>query len=120
MVYYLKTLLKPFKNETMKTKIIIFAALLFGFSATAIAQTATPHVTKSQVKQQKRIKQGVKSGEVTKGEYVAIQKQQRHINRTKKAIKADGVVTPKERAILNKKQTKASANIHRIKHNKRD
>lgn len=104
----------------MKTKIIIFAALLFGFSASAMAQTATPRVTKRQVKQQQRIRQGVKSGEVTKAELIAVQKQQRHINRSKKAAKADGVVTRRERVILNKKQTKASANIHRIKNNKRD
>lgn len=107
-------------HKTMKIKIIIFAALLFGFSATTIAQTNTPVVTQSQVKQQKRIKQGVKKGEVTKGEYVAIQKQQRHINRSKKVAKSDGVVTRRERAILNRKQTKASGNIHRIKHNKKD
>lgn len=104
----------------MKTKIIIFAALLFGFSATAFAQTKTPSVTQSQVKQQKRIKQGVQSGEITRAEFAAAQKQQRHINRTKKVAKADGVVTPRERAILNKKQLKASRNIHRIKNNNKD
>ncbi|RMG21228.1 MAG: hypothetical protein D6730_18680 [Bacteroidetes bacterium] len=90
------------------------------FSSSSLqAQTATPKVSKRQVHQQKRIHKGVKSGEVTGKEYVALQKQQRNVRRHKRAAKADGKVSRRERARLHAHQTKASANIYRAKHNKR-
>ncbi|MCG8579220.1 MAG: hypothetical protein MI866_04855 [Bacteroidales bacterium] len=80
--------------------------------------TANNPVKKRQVNQQVRISNGVASGELTRAETVQLQKQQININRTKKAARADGVVTRKERAVIQHKQSKANANIYRKKHNK--
>ena len=108
----------------MKTSIIILASLLFfGLSLSTIsvqAQSATPGVTKRQVKQQARIQQGKKSGELTKPETVKLQAQQAHIKRSKKRAKADGVVTRRERAKLHRKQNRASRNIKSEKHDRQD
>ncbi len=100
-------------------RLILAMTLIFGFGLVTkvSAQTATPSVKKSQVKQQKRIKKGVKSGELTKGETIRLQKEQAKINRTKKRAQADGVVTKKERARLNKMQAKQSKNIYIKKNN---
>ncbi|MEO1513638.1 MAG: hypothetical protein AAFV95_01455 [Bacteroidota bacterium] len=100
----------------MKIKAIIFGifALVCTFSYSADAQT-TPRVGKRQVTQQKRINQGVKSGELTKKEATRLQAQQVNIQRTKKRAKADGVVTKKERAVINRKQNRASRNINKQK-----
>ena len=103
----------------MKNRILIITMFLVGFALTTQAQT-TPRVAKTQVKQQKRIKHGVKNGELTRAEAVRLQKQQANIQRTKKRAKADGVVTRKERAVIKAKQTKASGNIYRKKNNARD
>ena len=102
----------------MKLKVIIFGLFVFGFAFAGEAQTATPKVKDRQVNQQKRIRQGAKSGELTKKEAVKLQAQQKHIQRTKKRAKADGKVTKKERAKIHNKQNKASKNIRRQKHDK--
>ena len=81
------------------------------------AAKATPVVTRRQVRQQARIKQGVKSGELTKKEAAQLEHEQGKIRRTKRRAKADGVVTRKERAHLQHEQNKASRDIYRKKHN---
>ena len=102
----------------MKLKFLILGFLVFGLSLASQAQTATPKVVKKQIKQQKRIHKGVKSGALTKKETIKLQKQQKHINRTKRKAKSDGVVTKKERAKIHRKQTRASKNIYKQKHDK--
>jgi hypothetical protein len=98
--------------------ILVLAAVLFG--SVSFAQTATPKVTKRQHHQQQRIKQGVKSGELTKGEAARLEAQQGRIAVDKAKAKSDGVVTPKERAKLNREQNRASRNIYRKKHNAKE
>lgn len=85
----------------------------------ATAQTATPRVTKRQVKQQARIEQGVKSGELTKGEARRLEHREAKIAVDKRKAKADGVVTPAERAKLTREQNRASKRIYKLKHNEK-
>lgn len=103
----------------MKKLIILSSLFMFMLSTSAFAQTTKKKVVKTQVKQQKRIHQGVKSGELTKKEVVSLQKQQQRINQTKKRAKADGKVTKKEKTAIRAKQTKASARIAKKKNNMR-
>ena len=100
----------------MKKAAMICALLVAGIALSS-AQTATPRVTKRQQNQQGRIEQGVKSGELTKGETRRLERQQGKIQRDKRAAKADGVVTPGERAKLNREQNRASKRVYRLKHN---
>ncbi len=100
----------------MKRTMVLCGLLLLG-SALSLAQTATPHVTKRQLKQQARIEQGVKSGELTAGETKRLELQQGKIQADKRKAKADGVVTPAERAKLAREQNRASRKIYRLKHN---
>ena len=104
----------------MKIKLAIIGMFLVGFTFTIQAQTTKKKVVKTQLKQQKRIKHGVKNGELTKGETIRLKKQQANIQRTKRKAAADGVVTRKEKAVIKSKQTKASKNIARKKHNNRN
>jgi uncharacterized protein YycO len=80
----------------------IVAALILVSFTTNYAQTKTPKVTKKQVNQQKRINEGIKSGELTKKEVVKLQRNQVKFQRKKKMAKADRVVAKKERANLNR------------------
>ena len=102
----------------MKIKAILLSLVMIGGVYTIQAQTATPNVSKRQVKQQQRIGKGVRSGELTKGETVALQKQQKRINKSKKAAKADGKVSRRERAAIHKRQNAANRNIARKKNNR--
>jgi len=101
-------------------RLIVLALAAAMAGSVAFAQTATPKTTKRQVHQQQRIKEGVKSGELTKGEAAKLEAQQRRIAVDKAKAKSDGVVTAKERAKLQREQDRASKNIARKKHNARD
>ena len=102
----------------MKKALVLVALITFAAGA-AFSQTATPRVTKRQLKQQARIEQGVKSGQLTAGETKRLELQQAKIQADKRKAKADGVVTPAERAKLNREQNRASRKIYRLKHNNR-
>ena len=87
--------------------------------APATGTARTPVVTKRQIHQQKRIRQGVKSGELTKGETRRLEKQEAKIQAEKRMAKADGKVTPAERKKLRHDENKASRKIYRLKHNQK-
>ena len=97
-----------------KRAYIILALLTAGFT---FSMAKTPVVKKRQINQQQRIHQGVHSGELTRGEFIQLERQQIQIQRTKQRAKADDVVTLKEKAIIHHKQSKAKQNIYRKKHN---
>jgi hypothetical protein len=92
-------------------------------SAGAMAQTpaptgtaATPGVDQRQANQEKRIDQGIASGQLTKRETRRLEREQGAINRAEDKAKADGVVTAQERHRLHHAQNKASRDIRRQKH----
>lgn len=97
-------------------KILFSSFFAFSFALTSFAQTATPVVDAREKNQHERIKDGVQSGELTKKEAVHARADQRHIKHAEAKAKADGVVTPAERALLDAKQDKASKRIYKNKH----
>ncbi|MCG8308573.1 MAG: hypothetical protein MI975_14365 [Cytophagales bacterium] len=96
-------------------KIILIFALITGVSCFASAHV-TPKVTKTQVKQTRRIAHGVANGALTKREAKQLKRQQRHIQKTKRLAKADGVVTRQERAQIRHEQQVANRSIYHQKH----
>lgn len=104
----------------MKTIMLFIAAcMIVGLTLLAAAQT-TPKVTERQKNQQARIKEGVKSGELTRREAVKLETQQAKIQAEKRMAKADGKVTAAERAKLQHDQNKASMHIYKEKHDKQE
>jgi hypothetical protein len=96
---------------------IILTAIAFCIAGTvAMSQTATPVVKERQVRQQKRIAQGVKSGELTPAETARLETREAKIQHDKKVAKSDGVVTPTEKAKLSREQNRTSRAIRRQKH----
>ena len=77
------------------------------FAATSYAQTATPGVKNRQEKQQKRIRHGMNTGEITAVERTVIAEQQQDVRQA-------------ERARIHQEQNEASRSIYRKKHNGRD
>ncbi len=96
----------------MKKILMLITLLLFVAYYGALAQRKT---NVRQGIQQVRIAQGVKSGELTKAERRALKLEQRHIRRTKRRAAADGVITPHERNVIDRKQRRASRHIRRQK-----
>ena len=86
------------------------------FAGSAYAQTATPNIDKRQANQEKRIEQGVKSGELTKKETARLEKREAKLQADKEKAKSDGVVTKQERAKLQHEANRDSKAIYRQKH----
>ena len=90
----------------------IFTALSV-FSIMAISASAQT----AQSSDRSKIRNGVKSGELTKKETRTLAHQQRAIRRDVKDARADGNVTAQERRHIKRDKKKADASIYRKKHN---
>ena len=68
-------------------------------------------------RQTRRIRQGIRSGEITRPEVQRLKKEQRRIDRAYHRASADGHLNWRERQRLGKMQDRASRHIYRAKHN---
>jgi uncharacterized membrane protein YebE (DUF533 family) len=100
-------------------RVVVITAVLSLFALTSFAQN-TPKVDTREQNQKERIKQGVKSGELTKKETAKLATEQAKIRATEAAAKADGKVTAKEKARIEHQQDKASKHIYKQKHDKQE
>lgn len=80
----------------------------------------TPRADKREDRQTDRVTNGIKSGELTPREAKRLLSQQKRIAKYEAKAKKDGVVSPKERAKLERMQDRASQDIFQLKHNQRD
>ncbi len=109
----------------MKFTSMLIVAMI-GISTTAFSQSAnmsrddrtqTPVIHRHQLDQRARIRQGVRSGELTRAEAARLRSEQRMIRRQVQTAKAYGTVTRVERARLRHEQREGSEHIYRLKHN---
>lgn len=100
----------------MNPKILAAAVTALAFALPAAAQSATPRVDQREANQERRIDQGVQSGQLTPKEESRLEKGQEKVERMESKAKADGTVTKKERSALHHAQDKQSRRIHRQKH----
>lgn len=84
--------------------------------ARAQAANRDPGVNRHQHRQEHRIKQGVRSGELTREETRALAQEQRAIRQEERAYKSDGKLTKEERKDLHQDLNQASRNIYQEKH----
>ncbi len=78
--------------------------------------TKTPLIDARQKNQKERIKDGVKSGELTRRETKRLVAEQKKIKRDEIKAKSDDTVTPQERKHLLHEQNRASKDISKQKH----
>lgn len=97
-------------------KLIIAASMMAFTVAYVSAQTSTPVVDQKQQNQNARIDQGVKSGELTHKEAAHLNAREAKIQHDKRVAKADGKVTPAEKAKLHREQKRTSHAIVKEKH----
>lgn len=82
----------------------------------AYAQAETPGIDQRQANQERRIDQGIASGQLNQREANRLDREQNRIDRMENRAKADGVVTDKEKAHIGAAQNRASRHIAREKH----
>lgn len=80
------------------------------------APAATPRLDQRQANQEKRIDQGVASGQLTPRETLRLEREQKRVAVAEQKAKADGTVTAAERKKLHHMQDHASKDIRHQKH----
>jgi uncharacterized membrane protein YebE (DUF533 family) len=93
----------------MNTKTFLFVATFFTLSIAANAQANNT--------QKQRVKQGVKSDEITKAEADKIREERKEVRAEVKGAKADGTVTKEEKKDIKQERKDAKKAIVRAKHN---
>ncbi len=93
---------------------LLFALMAFGAYA---GNTKDPGVQSRFEEQQKRIDQGIASGQLTRGEAEIVQDNLNRIKAAEARMKADGSLTPKERKRLEHMLDRNSKMIYKEKHN---
>jgi hypothetical protein len=117
-------------EETTMQRNLILAAMLavgYGFATGSIAQAAPtsppatrPHNAASEtgrdVDQQKRIEQGLQSGQITSGEARKLEAGEARIDKTEQRDLRNGSLSASERAQIQRQQNRESKAIHNQKH----
>ena len=96
----------------------LVAAVIVTVPLFAHAQSGTPGVDQRQMRQERRIDQGVASGSLTEREAARLERGQQHVERMENRAKSDGVVTDRERQRLHHAQDVQSRHIEREKHDR--
>jgi uncharacterized membrane protein YebE (DUF533 family) len=94
----------------------LFVTIAAFSASTAVAQTSTPGIDARQATQEQRIQQGVASGQLTAKETYKLERGQARVQQLESNAKADGVVTPAERARIQGAQNVQSQRIYNQKH----
>lgn len=109
-----------------KTIGLIFASLLLaivGMCEISVAQTKPRpwSINRREQRQQKRIRRGIRSGELTARETYRLDRRQYQIRRLESRYRRSGnSLTWRERYRLQRKLNRASNNIRRQKHDRQD
>ncbi len=101
------------------TMMIMAAALMVSIAGIAAAQPGTRHLERRAARQELRIRQGVRAGQLTRRETVRLRQGQRHVRRMERCAREDGRIGPRERVRLHRALDRQSARIWRFRHNGR-
>ena len=99
----------------MNLKRILTLTLVIFTGSLATSPLFADRVNKRQKIQKKRIRSGIRSGELTKKETKKLVRQQKKINRFERKAKSDGKLNFKERHKLERMQDRASKKIFKQK-----
>jgi Tfp pilus assembly protein PilV len=106
------------KKVASRISLALLVAGVLGVAGLSQAQAGTrdPRVNNRQQNQHQRIKQGVRSGELTRRETGKLAREQRDVRQLERAYKSDGKLTRAERVDLHQEQNQASRHIYNQKH----
>jgi hypothetical protein len=98
--------------------VLLSAAFVLGLSAVSLAHT--PGINRRERREQNRIRQGVRNGELTRREAERLRAEQFRIRAYEARSKSDGNLTRRERYRLDEMMDRASRDIYRQKHDNQD
>jgi hypothetical protein len=94
----------------------IVGFLLSGILVLGLSTVSMAGINYRERREQQRIGQGIRSGELTRREAERLEAQQARIRVDERFARADGHVGPRERARLDRELDRASRDIYRQKH----
>jgi hypothetical protein len=103
-------------------KITILGGLLIAalaVTSVAQAQTSTPVINHREHRQERRINQGVRSGELTRNEAHHLRNDERLIRSERRTAMNEGRMNHAERSHIRHQENRVSRRIYRDKHNNR-
>lgn len=104
----------------MKQKIVALLALIFVASSVPLGraeESTTGEKPRPIGHERARVRQGVRSGELTKEEAQKIREDRKAHREMVQKARADGKVTPEERIEIKKDRARIDQEIHDLKHN---
>jgi len=102
-----------------KLSIVTVIMMIALFISVDMAQAGRSRAGNRQIKQQKRIHQGVESGKLTRKEATHLEREQHRIQKSKQNALKDGKLTQEERLRLERQQDQANKHIYRLKNNEK-
>ncbi|MEK6410763.1 MAG: hypothetical protein AABN34_27885 [Acidobacteriota bacterium] len=104
----------------MRKIVSLFFAAAFVLGASAVSLAGPRGINKREYREQQRINQGIRSGELTRREAARLEAGLARIRIHERFARADGNVTPRERARLERELSRESRAIYRQKHDAQD
>lgn len=95
-----------------------FAATLVCASGSFAHPPRSPWIDGREWRQEERVNQGIRSGQLTPREAVRLEREQARIRYHERMMKADGLFTRSERARLHRELNRADRHIYRQKHDR--
>lgn len=99
----------------MNLKSTMAALIIVALPAAALAQSPS-RIDQRQAEQQRRIDEGMRSGQLTEKEAARLQKGQQRIQKMEDEARADGRITREERRRIERAQDRESGRIRRERH----
>ena len=104
----------------MRRIVSFLFAGLFVICASTVSMAGPRGINSRQYREQQRINQGIRSGELTRREARRLEAGLARIRIDERYARADGNVTPRERARLERELNRESRGIYRQKHDGQD
>ncbi len=101
----------------ISTKSLLVAVLGLGMVLPAFADAAYNREKDRSYNQNKRIEEGIRSGELTREEVRILRREQQRIAQMRRDILRDGRITKREREILVNNLNRASKHIYQLRRN---
>jgi hypothetical protein len=108
----------PMTRSTTKTRLVLASLTALSLSPVLMASAASADdIDRREIRQEQRIREGLRSGEINRREYRRLEAEQANIRELERRAKADGHVSAYERAQIAQAQNAASLHIYQDSHN---
>lgn len=104
----------------MRRLVRLLVAVIFVLGASAVSMAGPRGINARQHREQQRINQGIRSGELTRREAIRAQAGLARIRINERFARSDGYLSPSERARLERQLNHESRYIYRQKHDGQD